>query len=66
MKGAYELYPIAEILTAVPLGMYSSVYTLPEVPTIGLVRGTISSSIGARTNSTMMGCVLKASCARIR
>ena len=54
-ENMYELYPIAEIVTAIPLGIGSSVYTLPEVPTIGFVRGRTSSCTGARTISRAMG-----------
>ena len=49
----------------VPLGMGSSAYTLPEVPTIGLVRGMMSSSKGVRGTSTAMGLILKDSYTRI-
>ena len=55
MKRMYKLYPIVEMVTAVPLGIGNSVYTLPEVPVIGFVRGRMSSCIGARTMSTAMG-----------
>ena len=51
----YRLYPNVERLIIVPLVMGSSVYTLPEAPTIGFVRGRTSSRIGARTSSTTMG-----------
>ena len=57
----YRLYPNAERARTVPLGMGSSVYTLPEVPTIGFVRGRMSSRMGARTTSTTMGWILKIS-----
>ena len=64
MKETHMLYPIVETETEVPLGMVNSVYTLPEVPIIGFVRGRTSSSIGARTISTAIGLFLKISCAR--
>ena len=64
MKWTYWLYPIVEIVTVVPLGMGNSVYTLPEVPTIGFVRGRTSSSMGARTTSTAIGLILNISYAR--
>ena len=51
----YRLYPIVEIEIIVPLGMGNSVCDLPELPTIGFVRGRTSSSIGARTISAAMG-----------
>ena len=51
----YRLYPNIEIWMRVPLGMSNSVYTLPEVPTIGFVRGMTSSSLGVRGTSTAMG-----------
>ena len=56
---AYKLYPIVEMVTGVPLGMANSVYTLPEVPTIGFVRGRTSSSLGVRSTSTATGLILK-------
>ena len=55
MEQMYRLYPIVEIVTEVPLGIGNSVYTLPEAPTTGLVRGSTSSSMGARTISKAMG-----------
>ena len=61
----YRLYPNAETTTGVPLGIGSSAYTLPEVPTIGFMRGRVSSSEGVRVTSTAMGLVLKDSYARI-
>ena len=61
-KMMYRLYPIVEMETTVPLGMGNSVYTLPELPTIGFVRGRTSSSMGARTISTATGWSLKVSC----
>ena len=39
----------------VPLGMGSSVYTLPDVPTIGFVRGRTSSCVSVRDISTELG-----------
>ena len=54
-KKMYKLYPIVEMVTVVPLGIDSSVYTLPEIPTIGFVRGKMSSSIGVRIISRAMG-----------
>ena len=57
------LYPIVETATEVPLGMGNSAYTLPEIPTIGFVRGRTSSSMGARTMSIAIGLFLKISCA---
>ena len=51
----YRLYPVNETATVVPLGMNNSVYTLPEVPTIGFVRGRTSSCIGTRISSTAAG-----------
>jgi len=41
--------------------MGNSVYTLPEVPTIGFVRGRMSSSMGARNISTATGWSLRVS-----
>ena len=64
MKGAHQLYPIVEIVIVVPLGMGNSVYTLPEVPTIGFERGRMSSSIGARGISTAIGLILNISYAQ--
>jgi len=61
----YKLYPNIEITTGVPLGTGSSVYTLPEVPTIGFVRGRMSSSEGVRVTSIRMGLILKDSYTRI-
>ena len=61
MKKMHQLYPIVETVTGVPLGMGNSVYTLPEVPTIGFVRGRTSSSMGARAISTPAGSTLKIS-----
>ena len=61
MKGVHQLYPIIEIVIGVPLGMGNSVYTLPEVPTIGFVRGRTSSSTGSRAISTATGSILKIS-----
>jgi len=66
MKEAYKLYPIMETATGVPLGMGNSVYTLPEMPAMGFVRGRMSSSIGARVTSIAMGLILKASYTRAR
>ena len=62
----YKLYPNVEITTGVPLGMGSSVYTLPEVPTIGFVRGRMSSSESTRATSTAMGLILRVSYTRIQ
>ena len=45
--------------------MGNSVYTLPEVPTIGFVSGRMSSSIGVRIIITTMGLILKVSYAGI-
>jgi len=61
VKGAHQLYPIVEIATVVPLGMGNSVYTFPEVPTIGFERGMMSSSIGVRGISTAIGLILNIS-----
>jgi len=54
-KKTYKLYPRNETMTVVPLGTGNSVYTFPEVPTIGFVRGRTSSCIGARAVSTRGG-----------
>ena len=51
----YRLYPNAERVTIVPLGMGVSVYTLPDVPTIGFARDRTLSCTGTRTTSTTMG-----------
>ena len=51
---AHKLYPDIVIMTVVPLGTGSSVYTLPEVPTIGFVRGRTSSCVVVRLMSTKM------------
>ena len=51
----HQLYPIVEMVMGVLLGIGSSVYTLPEVPTIGFVSGRTSSSMGARTTSRPTG-----------
>ena len=48
----------------VPLRMGISVYTFPEAPTIGFVRGRMSSSMGVRCTSTAMESILKVSYAR--
>ena len=61
---AHKLYPDIAILRVVPLGMGNSVYTLPEVPIIGFVRGRMSSSIGVRNVSVTMERTLKISYAR--
>jgi len=55
VRWTHKLYPIAEMVTGVPFGMGSSVYTFPEVPTTGFVSGRTSSSIGIRATSTAMG-----------
>jgi len=60
----YKLYPIVEMVTGVPFGMGNSVYTFPETPIIGFVRGRTSSSEGARAISTAMGWSLKISYVR--
>ena len=65
-ENTYKLYPSADIVTGVPLGTGNSVYTFPEVPTIGFVRGRTSSSIGVRTISRAMGWTLKVSYAIIQ
>ena len=39
--------------------MCSSVYTHPEVPTIGFVRGMTSFSLAMRDTSTAMGLIRK-------
>ena len=62
----YTLYPSIEIEMGVPLGTGNSVYTFPEVPTIGFVRGMTSSSIFVRDTSTEMGWILNDSCTRTR
>ena len=64
MKTTYKLYPVVESMTVVPLGMGNSAYTLPEVPTIGFVRGRTSSFIGVRASSTRTGWILNVSYAR--
>ena len=51
----YKLYPVTEMVTLVPLGTGNSVYTLPEVPTIGFVRGRTSSCISTRAVSRITG-----------
>ena len=61
---AHKLYPDIAILRAVPLGIGNSVYTLPEVPTIGFMRGRMSSSIGVRNILIMMERTLKISYTR--
>ena len=61
----HRLYPNVEITTGVPLGMGSSAYILPEVPTIGFVSGRMSSSEGVRATSTATGLILKDSYTRI-
>ena len=43
MEKTHKLYPVTETVTTVSFGIGNSVYTLPEVPTTGLVRGRISS-----------------------
>jgi len=63
-KETHMLYPMVETETEAPFGMGNSVYTLPEIPTIGFVRGRTSSSTGARTISIAIGLFLKISCAR--
>ena len=63
---AHQLYPDIAILREVPFGTGSSVYTLPEVPTIGFVRGRTSSSIGIRNISGETGRNLKISYTRIQ
>ena len=60
----HKLYPNVEIVMGVPLRMGSSAYTLPEVPTIGFVRGRVSFSKGVRDTSTATGLILKDSCTR--
>ena len=60
----YKLYPDIEMVTVVPLRMGSSVYTFPEVPTIGFVSGRTSSSLGSRSTSGAMVLILKVSYAR--
>ena len=60
----YKLYPDIEIVMVVPLRMGSSVYTFPEVPTIGFVSGRTSSSLGSRSTSGAMVLILKVSYAR--
>ena len=44
----HKLYPDNAMLREAPFGTGNSVYALPEVPTIGFVRGSTSSSIGVR------------------
>jgi len=44
--------------------MGNSVYTLPEEPTIGFVRGRMSSSIGERNTADVTGWILKVSYAK--
>ena len=61
---AHKLYPDIAILREVPFGIGNSVYTLPEVPTIGFVRGRMSSSIGVRNISITMERTLKISYTR--
>ena len=51
----YKLYPLIETVTGVPFGTGNSVYTLPEVPITGFVRGKTSSCIGMRTRSAATG-----------
>ena len=55
----YKLYPSIGIMIVIPLGMGSSVYTLPEVPMIGFVIGRTSFSLGLRDTSTATGWILK-------
>ena len=50
-KKTYKLYPVVETVIKVPLGTGNSVYTFPEVPTIGFVRGITSSCVGVRATS---------------
>ena len=64
-KGIHQLYPIVEMPTGVPLGMCNSVYTFPELPTIGFVSGRTSSCMGARKISREIGLILRISYARI-
>ena len=52
---AHKLYPDIATMTVVPVGTDSSVYTLPEVPTIGFVRGSTSSCVVVRLVSVKMG-----------
>ena len=63
---AHKLYPDMAMPREVPFGTGSSVYTLPEVPTIGFVRGRTSSSIGIRNISGETGRNLKISYTRIQ
>ena len=55
MEKRYRLYPDIEMVATVPLGIGNSVYTFPEVPTIGFVRGRTSSCIGVRGICGAMG-----------
>ena len=64
VKGTHKLYPIVEMVRGVPFRMGNSVYTLPEVPTIGFVRGRTSPSVGMRDISAEMGWSLNNSYAR--
>jgi len=43
----------------VPLGMDSSLYTVPEIPTTGFVRGMTSFSLDVRDTSAAMGLILR-------
>ena len=47
-RQAYMLYPATEACTGVPAGMGNSLYTFPETPTIGFVRGKTSSLVATR------------------
>ena len=64
-RKTYKLYPASETLTRVPFGTGNPVYTLPEVPTIGFVRGKMSSCIGVRDISKATVCILNVSYAGI-
>ena len=58
---AHKLYPDIATVTVVSLGIGISVYTLPEIPTIGFVRGRTSSCAVVRLISVKMGQTLKTS-----
>ena len=51
----HKLYPTVEIDTGVPAGMGNSLYTFPEVPTMGFESGRTSSLLGARMSSIATG-----------
>jgi len=59
---AYKLYPAVETNTSVPAGTGNSLYTFPETPTTGFVRGRTSSFVATRWISIAAGWSLRASC----